>query len=56
MTILSERGPSPAAVEDDTLITYIVSGSRLGIVYEQDNVLMLQLAGSIGRTLPLLYI
>ena len=46
MTKLSERGPTPTAVEDDTLISYTVYGSRLGIVYEQDNVLMLQLVGS----------
>jgi len=45
MIITSERGPSPTAVEDDTLISYIVYGSRLVIVYEHDNVLMSQLVG-----------
>jgi len=43
MTILSERGPSPTAVEADTSIAYIVNGFRFAIVYEHDNVLMLQL-------------
>jgi len=46
MVIISERGPSPIAVDDDTSITYMVYGSRLRIVNEQDNVLMLQLVGS----------
>ena len=45
MTIPSERGPSPTAVEDDTPISYIVYGTKLVIVYEHDNVLMSQLEG-----------
>ena len=45
MTMPSERGPSPTAVEDDTPISYIVYGSRLVIVYEHDNVLISQLVG-----------
>jgi len=46
MVILSERGPSPIAVDDDTSIAYMVYGSRLRIANEQDTVLMLQLMGS----------